>query len=127
MSSCCYQFTTNQQSATRTGGPVLRPLDGCNNKVHYNGKANSYGFGTFVKPTDVPNEVEPTLDAKEAIGMSVCIKTTTADDTKVETIRTGRVFWSDIAEALGKDPTSKTDWWPIHVEAAKIKIFVQFA
>lgn len=128
MSTCCYDFKATSESVTRGPNPILRPLDDCNNKAIYNGKVGSeFAYGVAFKPVvGVPNEVEPSLDGSDAIGVSGSELTATAEENRVEAIRTGKLFWSDIAENLGKDPASKSDWWAIHIAYAKLNIYVEF-
>ena len=126
-SSLCCEVETNSVTVERTQGPVIRPIDTCNNKTCYFGVLGTdFKFGMPVKPAAGPGEVKPSLDGSDAIGMAVCTKTAVTGDDKIFVIRTGVVCWSDIAENLGLDPLSEADWWKIHPALAALNIYVEF-
>lgn len=126
MSECCNEFTSTTDAATRTPNPKLMPLDECNNKHDYLAVAGAYEWGMPVRPTANPNEVEPAPDGVDAIGISTCSTTAVAGD-KITIARTGRLRWSDMAAGIGQSPTDQAAWWAVHVELAKLNIYVEFS
>lgn len=129
MSDCsilCCGPSNSSATATRTSNPSILPLDGCKNQTEYFAVAGDYLFGTPVKPTGNAGEVEPSLDGTDAIGVAVCNVTGAAAGDKVVVARTGHIFWPEIAANLGEDPTDQDAWWALHVELAKINIYVRF-
>lgn len=127
MSDCCFGFESTQQDAVRTPNPKLMPLDQCNNKHEYDGlNGETFAWGTPVRATATPNEVEPALDGVGVIGMSVCDLTASVGNAKVTVARTGRLRWSDMAAAVGEGVNDQAAWWQWHQVYAALNIYVEF-
>lgn len=123
--SCCNNFETNKVEVTRSPNPVFRALDTCGDKGQYKALTGAeYKVGTPVKFGDT-GAVVPALDGVDAIGLALD-EFIAEDGDKVLVQRTGHVYFSVIAEAIGKDATSETDWWAIHKELIKSNIYVEF-
>lgn len=126
MSQCCDDFQSNEVEVVREPNPIFRGLNDCGDKGSYLGvDGTEYKVGMPVKPGSNPGEVVPALDGVGVIGLSLTTITATTGD-KITVWRTGHVRWSDIAESIGKDPLSESDWWPIHNELAKANVYVEF-
>ncbi len=124
---CMQDVGVSTTTAEKTSGFTMRPLNDCGNKLIYKAKAGAtFKQGMPVKFADEPNTVEPSLDGVGAIGISHADIATATDDDTVLTQQTGWIYWSEMAQAVGKDVKSKDDWWAIHKELAKANIYTEF-
>ncbi len=127
MSCCDENIKMTTTIAEKTAGFQMRPLQGCGNKQAYKAKIGAtFKQGMPVKFSDEPNTVEPALDGVGAIGISHANIANATADSKVIVQQTGWIYWSEMAETIGKDVKSQDDWWAIHKELAKANIYTEF-
>lgn len=129
MSDCCNDFAVTTAAATREPNPIWRAHDDCGYKAVYKAAAAGVQFNRFmpVKPGTAPGTVVPAPDGVDAIGLADVTKLTTATDLNVTVVRkAAEVSWADVAAAIGASPTSQAAWWPVHVEMAKIGVYITF-
>lgn len=124
---CCNKFEQNEYSATRSGNPIFKGFDKCGDKATYRALAGAeYAVGIPVKLSDTVGVVEPALDGVDAIGISLSTFSSATANDEIFVHRTGHIWWQDIAEGLGKDPNSESDWWEMHKALIKTNIYVEF-
>lgn len=119
---CCAEYVQESISVTVSTGPVTRPLDRCGDKANFTAVAGEI-YEPIMPVTWGPNpgEVIPAPTGVDAIGVALGSLTAVGGEALLVQ-RTGHVFWSDMAAAIGADPLDAAAWWPIHQELAKANV-----
>jgi hypothetical protein len=128
MSDCCTDFATTTASVDREPNPIWIAHDDCGYKAQYKGPVGTQ-FNRFmpVKPGAAPGELVPALNGVDAIGFADVTKLTTATDQEITVVRkAASVAWADVALAVGASAFNQAAWWAVHVQMAKIGIYVTF-
>ena len=129
MSDCCNDFAQSVTTVEREPNPIWRAHDDCGYKAVYKGLVGSnYPRFMPVKAGAAPGTVEPAPDGVDAIGVTDTAKAPVVLGAEGLTIirHAADISWADMAPAVGELATDQAAWWAVHVELAKIGVFVSF-